>query len=167
MVAAKFMENEELFKDDLAVDESGKANLSYLLGAAIVLDSYNFKEELRDKKWNFVDEDAHAFLSKTANLGFEYWAKLNSAKFDVQAGLQLGLRGIFVRDYKCYDLPAGLMGVSVTTGSVNTLMNHFGQDAFAAAIEAITQERDLGLFCIVSIENDNELCERYPTNFNN
>lgn len=48
------------------------------------------------------------------------------------------------------------MGVSVTTGSVETLMNHFGKDAFAAAIETITKERNLGLFCIVSIENDNE-----------
>ena len=48
------------------------------------------------------------------------------------------------------------MGVSVTTGSVETLINYFGKDAFAAAIETMTQERNLGLFCIVSIENDNE-----------
>jgi hypothetical protein len=33
-----------------------------LLAAAVVLDSYNFKEELRDKKWNQLDVDAHGFL---------------------------------------------------------------------------------------------------------
>ena len=52
-----------MFKDDLAVDTNGKPNLSYLLGAAIVLDSYNFKEELKDKKWNQIDSNAHEFLS--------------------------------------------------------------------------------------------------------
>ena len=83
LVAVKFHEDEELFKDDLAADEAGKANLSYLLGASVMLDSYNFREELRDRKWNQIDVNAHVFLSKTADLNFEYWAKLNSAKFDV------------------------------------------------------------------------------------
>ena len=63
MVTNKFIEDEQLFKDDLAVDSKGKPNLSYLLGAAIVLDSYNFKEELKDKKWNQLDSNAHEFLS--------------------------------------------------------------------------------------------------------
>ena len=63
MVTNKFIEDEQLFKDDLAVDSKGKPNLPYLLGAAIVLDSYNFKEELKDKKWNQLDSNAHEFLS--------------------------------------------------------------------------------------------------------
>lgn len=62
-MANKYLENEALFKDDLEVDANGKPNLSYLLGAAVVLDSYNFKEELKDKKWNQIDLNAHAFLS--------------------------------------------------------------------------------------------------------
>ena len=155
LVACKYMEDEEMFKEDLAVVD-GKTNLAYLLGAAIVLDSYNFREELKDKKWNQLDSNAHEFLSKTADLGFKYWARLNGAKFDVEAGLRLGLKGIFMRDYKCYDLPAGLMGASVTTSSVNVLMDHFGQEAFGAAIESLTKERDLGLFVIVHIGNDNK-----------
>ena len=155
LVACKYAEDEELFKDDLAVDRDGRPNLAHLMGAAVVLDSYNFREELKDRKWNQLDLNAHTFLSQTADLGFDYWARLNGAKFDVEGGLRLGLRGVFVRDYKCYDLPAGLMGVAVTTSSVKKLIDYFGREAFGKAIEDLTTERKLGLFCIVHIGNDN------------
>lgn len=98
-------EKGDLFAEDLVRSEAGQPpNLAYLLGAAVVLDSYYFKEELRAKKWTDEDTVAHQFLSQYADVGQEYWAVLNHAKFDVQAGLQLGLNGIFIRDYKCYDL---------------------------------------------------------------
>ena len=49
-------ENEALFAEDLVRAEPGQPeNFAYLLGAAVVLDSYFFKEELRAKKW--TDED--------------------------------------------------------------------------------------------------------------
>ena len=86
LVALKYAEDEELMKEDLAPSDEAP-NLSYLLGAAVVLDSYNFIAELKDKKWTQEDITAHTFLSKTADLGQAYWAKLNSAKFDVQQGL--------------------------------------------------------------------------------
>merc|ERR1712183_144857 len=101
--------------------------------------------------WSQEDIDAHTFLAKTADVGKEYWAALNKAKFDVQSGLGLGLRGIFIRDYKNYDLASGVMGVSVSTGSIETMINHFTVEKFAEACEAITAERSLGLFVIMSI----------------
>ena len=86
LVALKYAKCEEEMKEDLAPSQD-PPNLAFLLGAAVVLDSYNFKEDLRDKKWTQEDIDAHTFLSKTADLGHDYWARLNKAKFDVQAGL--------------------------------------------------------------------------------
>ena len=152
LVALKIAEDAaELLKDDLAASEDAP-NFAYLLAAAVVLDSYYFKEDLKDKKWTQEDTDAHNFLLKTADVGKEYWTALNNAKFNVQAGLQLGLRGIFIRDYKNYDLASGVMGVAVSTGSIDTMITHFGIDKFAEACEAITQERNLGLFVIMSIE---------------
>ena len=62
------------------------------------------------------------------------------------------MRGIFIRDYKNWQLDSGIMGVAVSTGSIDTLVTHFGEAAFAEACEAITQERNLGLFCIVAID---------------
>ena len=102
--------------------------MAYLLGAAVVLDSYFFKEELRNKKWTDEDTQAYNFLMQYADVGQEYWSALNHAKFNVQAGLGLGLRGILIRDYKQYDLQTGVMGVSVCTGSISTLLNHFGTE---------------------------------------
>lgn len=66
------------------------------------------------------------------------------------------MRGIFIRDYKNWQLQDGVMGVAVSTGTVETLMNHFGEPAFAEACEAITQERNLGLYLIVAIDASGE-----------
>lgn len=90
-----------MFAEDLVRSEPGQLpNLSYFLGAAVVLDSYFFKEELRAKKWTDEDTVAHEYLMQYADVGQEYWAALNHAKFDVQAGLTLGMKGIMIRDYK-------------------------------------------------------------------
>ena len=123
-----------------------------MLGAAVVLDSYFFKEELRAKKWTDEDTAAHQFLSQYAEVGQEYWHTLNHAKFDVQAGLQLGLNGIIIRDYKCYDLQSGFMGVSVSTGTINTLLEHFGAEQFGAACKEVCLRKKLGLFVMIAIQ---------------
>ena len=116
-----------------------------------MLDSYNFKEDLRDKKWTSEDVEASDFLLQSADIGQEYWAALNYAKFDVQAALSLGLSGIFIRDYKCYELTSGHMGVSVSTGNIDTLLQHFGTENFGAACKEYVLKKKLGLFVIIAI----------------
>ena len=76
-------DDEALFAEDLAPADDGTANFAYLLGAAVVLDSYFFKEDLKDKKWTGQDTEAFEFLMKYADVGHDYWEKLNTAKFDV------------------------------------------------------------------------------------
>ena len=127
-----------------------------MLGAAVVLDSYFFKEELRAKKWTDEDTVAHNYLLQYADVGQEYWAALNHAKFDVQAGLQLGLKGIFIRDYKQYTLDSGIMGVAVSTGMIDTLLGHFGVGAFGDACKAYVLEKQLGLFVIIAIQAEDD-----------
>ena len=107
---------------------SDEPNLSYLLAAAVVLDSYNFLESIRDKKWNEDDIVAHKFLMQTADVGLEYWRALNNAKFDTEAALELGLRGNFIRDYKKYDLKKGIMGCSVINALHNDMVERYGED---------------------------------------
>ena len=125
--------------------------MAYLLGAAVVLDSYFFKEELRAKKWTDEDSVAYDFLMQYADISHDYWAALNHAKFDVQAALSLGLGGIFIRDYKCYELESGHMGVSVSTGNIDTLLEHFGTENFGASCKEYVLRRKLGLFVIIAI----------------
>ena len=55
--------DEALFAEDLVRVEAGQPqNLAYLVAAAVVLDSYFFKEELRAKKWTEEDTEAHNWL---------------------------------------------------------------------------------------------------------
>jgi len=87
-----------------------------------------------------------------ADVGQEYWAALNHAKFDVQAGLTLGLKGIMIRDYKQYDLQSGVMGVSVSTGTIDTLLAHFGTEVFGAEVKKYVLEKNLGLMVFIAIQ---------------
>jgi len=86
-----------------------------------------------------------------ADIGQQYWSQLNRVKFDVQAGLELGLNGIFIRDYKCYDLPSGFMGASVCTGNIPTLLDHFGVEAFGQACKSYVLQKQLGMFVMIAI----------------
>ena len=150
-------EEEALFAEDLVQAEPGQSqNFAYLLGAAVVLDSYFFKEELRAKKWTDEDTVAYEYLMQYADISRDYWAALNHAKFDVEAGLALGLEGIFGRDYKCYELQTGQMGVSVSTSTIDTLIKHFGAEAFGDACKKYMLRRNLGLFVIVVIQNSDD-----------
>lgn len=126
LVAKMFERNQDLFTEDLAASE--EPNLAYLMAAAVCLDSYNFLEEIRNKKWNDDDIVAHKFLSQTADVGDEYWRVLNDTKFNTAAALDLGLKACFIRDYKSYDLKIGIMGASVVTGSISQLLEKFGED---------------------------------------
>ena len=152
LVALMMKQDEAVFAEDLKRPKPNSPNLAYLLAAAVVLDSYFFKEELRSKKWTEEDEEAHQWLMQYANVDRSYWEQLNNAKFDVTAGLELGLEGIFIRDYKCYDLPSGFMGVSVSTGSIDTMIKHFGEAKFGSACRDYVLKRKLGMFVIVAIQ---------------
>lgn len=53
-------------------------------------------------------------------------------------------------------MPAGIMGVAVSTGSFDQLTSHFGFEHFAQSCEDIVKERNLGLFVIISISIDEQ-----------
>ena len=56
-------EEEALFAEDLVQAEPDQPqNLAYLLGAAIVLDSDFFKDELYAKRWTDEDTVAYEYL---------------------------------------------------------------------------------------------------------
>ena len=59
LVALMMKKEEAIFAEDLTRPKPHSINLAYLLAAAVVLDSYFFKEELRSKKWTEEDEEAH------------------------------------------------------------------------------------------------------------
>ena len=44
------------------------------------------------------------------------------------------------------------MGVSVSTGTIETILNHFGTENFGAACKEYVLGRNLGLFVIIAIQ---------------
>ena len=44
------------------------------------------------------------------------------------------------------------MGVSVSTGTIETILNHFGTETFGAACKEYVLGRNLGLFVIIAIQ---------------
>jgi len=168
-------EQQALLEEDLqpVSDPSAPCNFASLLAAAVVLDSYFFKPELKDKKWTDEDTQAHEWLSQFADVGHNYWQVLNDAKFDVNLSMQLGLQGILGRDYKNYQLshfeeskdsdgPAqgdsgstsgkgGVMGVAVSVGSIATLQQHFSAAEIAENLRLTCEKRSLGLLVVIGL----------------
>jgi inorganic pyrophosphatase/exopolyphosphatase len=101
ILANKMAADEHLFDKSLF---EGPLNLAYLVGAAVVLDTHNFKEALRDKKWNGEDEQAYKWLCQFATLDKAYFDKMQDNKFNQKIALKFGVQGNFRRDYKTYYL---------------------------------------------------------------
>lgn len=68
--------------DQALFDKKAPVNFAYFLGAAIALDTSNFKEALRDTKWQREDEMAYQWLSEFAELGQSYFLKMRNNKFN-------------------------------------------------------------------------------------
>lgn len=63
---------------------------------------------------------------ESADVGPSYWKVLNDIKFDTEAALKLGLKAMFIRDYKKYNLNKGIMGIAVVTAQIKELLDKFG-----------------------------------------
>ena len=54
----------------------------YFVAAAVMLDTHNFKELLRDSKWQKEDQEAHDWLLQYTELGSTYFDKMQDNKFN-------------------------------------------------------------------------------------
>ena len=90
----------------------------------MLLDSYNFAKNLYQNKWS--DEDTHAikFLSEYATIGEDFYKRLFDAKFDIGRELNnpIGPKGIFMRDYKTFEMPTGNFGCGITVASIEEII---------------------------------------------
>ena len=62
--------------------------------------------------------------------------------------------GIYVRDYKTYDLGIGQLGASVSTVSIVKLLEHFGEEQVFENAERMIQRYQTSMFAIVQDEKD-------------
>ena len=59
ILALNLQEKESFFKEDLEQGPTGQPGLAYMLGASITLDSYYFRESLKNSTWFDEDLEAH------------------------------------------------------------------------------------------------------------
>lgn len=120
------------------------------MAAAIMLDTDNFAEHLRDKKWQQEDVNARAWLAQYAVLDRAYFDKMQMNKFDREYALSLGLRGNFRRDYKQYKLSKhgvdGVFGCAVVVFDPETMFATYGHDEVCKEIDAYMLEQNLSMF---------------------
>lgn len=48
------------------------------------------------------------------------------------------------------------MGVSVCTGTIDTLLNHFGTESFGAEVKKYVLEKNLGLMVFIAIQAEDD-----------
>lgn len=143
--------NEHLF--DQSLFEKGVINYAYFLGAAVVLDTHNFKELLRNEKWTSEDEVAHEWLSQFTTLDKTYFDKMQNNKFNQEIALSFGIQGNFRRDYKTYKLKkgelSGKFGCAVMVFQPWTMFEKYGHDDVCKQIDEFIDKNKLSLFGLV------------------
>ncbi len=126
---------------------------SYFVAAAVMLDTHNFKELLRDSKWQKEDQEAHEWLLQYTELGTEYFDKMQNNKFNQEIALSFGLQGNFRRDYKTYKLKkgdaAGKFGCAVMVFQPWTMFEKYGHDQCCSEIDEFMTLGGLSLFGMV------------------
>lgn len=102
----KMKEDMHLFDPEL-FNKNDPRNFAYFIGAPIILDTHNFYEEYRDKKWSHEDELALQCIAPYCSFDQNYFMQMQNNKFSKEAAIKLGFLGNIRRDYKQYRLKKG------------------------------------------------------------
>lgn len=152
MLVLMMKENHGLFDPQLFIRWVDRPNYAYLLGAAVILDSHNFAEDMRDSKWSSEDEVARDHLNKFTSLNEEYYDRMELNKHDAKLALTLGFQGNLRRDYKQYRLmkngQPGTMGIPVMVCDLDDMFNEWGHDQVCKEICEHMTEQTLSMFGI-------------------
>ena len=150
ILALDLQQKDSIFKEYLEQGPQGEPGLAYLLGAPITLDSFFFRENLKNNKWFDEDLVAYQYLSNYADIGEDFYNRLSSIFGNIDMALNLGLKVLNVRDYKIYDLQIGKLGVPMSTVPIQRLFDHFGHEEFFHQADSLLEENSLGLYAMIT-----------------
>jgi inorganic pyrophosphatase/exopolyphosphatase len=104
----------EMLEDTIWKDILIDKHVALFACAPILIDTVNFKEKMRGKKWDQVDEDVFKQLKEIAgdHIPDDYFQNLYIKKTDIETNIKLGFHLLARKDYKNYKLKDGLLGIS-------------------------------------------------------
>jgi inorganic pyrophosphatase/exopolyphosphatase len=152
----------DLFDQEL-FNPKNHPNFAYFLAAAIVLDTHNFMDSYKNRKWSLEDLEQGEWLKKFTKIDDQFFDLYQNKKFDQKVALDLGFKGNIRRDWKQYELQkgavAGRFGCAVMVFSPDTMFAHYGHEAICKEIEATMAEKELDMFGIMCniMESDGEM----------
>jgi inorganic pyrophosphatase/exopolyphosphatase len=115
---------------------------------AILLDTENFKSNLKGTKWGKIDEEC---MMKINRISFNlYYSTLISKKTDRELNLQLGIDSILSKDYKNYVWGNTIAGISVIYNTLYEMLGHFGVDMIKSKIIEKMNKYGLGFYSIMT-----------------
>lgn len=164
--AAATLVTQLLFEDEELKDTILDARVAFICAAPILIDTVNFKEKQRGKKWDQVDEDVYKLVKEYADsiIPEDYFKTLYFKKTDEQLNFDLGWYLVARKDYKNYKVKSGAMvGISTVFVDIRSCEKHFGADLMVEEFNKIMDERHLDIYMILTHYNDGEVRRQIVT----
>lgn len=142
-------------KDSLLDDK-----VAWFASAPIIIDTVNFKESQRGKKWDQIDEDVYKLVKEIAGetIPSDYFRTLYNKKTDVQTNIDLGYHLLARKDYKNYKLNGGLIGISTIFLDLKICEREFGGEQLKKEFDSIIAEKGLDMYCVLThYEEDHDV----------
>jgi len=154
-LVANAMLNDEELKSELLDHQ-----VAWFASAPILIDTVNFKEKQRGKKWDQIDEDVYKLVKEIAGdtIPEDYFRTLYLKKTDVQTNINLGFRLLARKDYKNYKINDELLGISTIFLDLNICDNEFGAENLVKEFDDIMKERNLSMYMVLThYEEDHDV----------
>lgn len=136
-------------------------NVALFACSPILIDTVNFKEKLREKKWSQIDEDIYNRLKDIAgdHMPADYFKTLYHLKTDEETNLKLGWHLLARKDYKNYKYADDkILGISTVFLSLEACEREYGAEKMKEEFEKIMDERNLNMYMILThYSQDNDV----------
>lgn len=177
-LVSKLILNDESMRDQL-VDK----NVAWVLSAPILIDTVNFKESLKGKKWKDIDHEVYNKIKEIGGdqIPSDYFDTLYHLKTDKKNNVELGWHLLQRKDYKNYKINDWILGISTVFLSLGDANENFGTDKMHEEFDKIMEERNLKGYLVMthyeedndvkrqvlSYSKDDELAKKFETMFDN
>ena len=125
--------------------------LNQFASAPLLIDTVFFNPDI--KRFNHLDLEAYELLSLTHENAKQIYKFLKKKRDNVEANLKLGIKGLFQKDYKCYEVIGQNkinFGCSSIPVNFKNQINEFGLENYISSVLSFAQENSLPVYIILN-----------------